>query len=154
MSLKNESQNKEYPDFIDEMKEIYDKLLEFIDNIDASDDDFTSLVQNIENKGINENKELFNNFVNLLIDISNNHHRENGFFSKLERILHKFQNSLKANNTNQNIYELFESNKRLLYFLIKEKIITIDDKINQLITNHMPRYSDFFFPEIEKKRQR
>lgn len=55
---------------------------------------------------------------------------------------------------NIEIYEHFESNKRLLLYLIKEKIILVDDTIVFQICSKFEkngvRYSDYFHPEIKQ----
>ena len=85
---------------------------------------------------------------------SNNHYRQSGFFDKIERILINYKEAIKSNNTNYEIYNLFSKNKRLLYFVIKEQILTIDMQIAHSIESEIEkngiRYSDFFLFEINK----
>ena len=112
-----------------------------------------NLIQIIDKSGIQQKKEVFNQFIGTMITVSNPHHRQLGFFDKIERILIKYQDFIKQNNTNNEIYELFESNKRLLYFLIKEKILILDEEIIQLIKSkpelNGTRFSDFFLNDID-----
>ena len=96
---------------------------------------------------------MFNHFIRTIIAVSNHHHRQSGFFDKIERILIKYQDFIKQNNANNEIYELFESNKRLLYFLIKEKILILDEEIIQFIKTKLElnrsRFSAFFLNDID-----
>ena len=148
------SLNKKIKNFTVLIKEIYDYFLIYIDDSDAvSEEDYINLIQIIDKSGIQQKKEVFNHFIGTMITVSNHHHRQLGFFDKIERILIKYQDFIKQNNTNNEIYELFESNKRLLYFLIKEKILILDEEIIQLIKSkpelNGTRFSDFFLNDID-----
>ena len=152
MSLSQEEVIKEY---IYQMKDIYDKLLTFIDNPDSrSEKYFQNLIHINKKHDIKGDKERFSNFIDLLVNISNDHHRQSGFFDKIERILSQYKDTIKANSTNIEIFEQFSSNKRLLYFLIKSGILIIDDNVGPIIEYKIEkngiRYSDYFLFEIPK----
>ena len=126
-SIKMESKEK-IQNYIFRMKEVYEHTLKFIDNTDPdsdSEENYKKLLQTIDIYGIQRNKEQFNHFISLLVHISNNHHRHSSFFDRIERILLNYRNTIQENNTNIEIFEELESNKRLVYFLIKEKILHV-----------------------------
>ena len=152
METKQSKVDEEIRKFIDQMKDIYDHLLIFIDNPDPkAEEDYVNFIEINTNYEIQRNKEIFNQFIDLLVNISNNHHRQAGFFEKIERIIHHYQDTIKASNSKIEIYEQFKSNKRLLYFLIKEQILTFDADISQIIIcDDSAQYSNFFLPEISK----
>lgn len=127
MSQTKEKAKEEINKYINEIHNIYNKLLLFVDNQDSiAEDDFQHLILDNSQYDIQGNKERFNHFIGLLISISNDHYRRTFFFEKIERILITYSDTIKANNTNIDIFNQFSSNKRLLYFLVKEKILTID----------------------------
>ena len=54
--------------------------------------------------------------------------------------------------SNNEIFEIFKNNKRILLFLIEEKIILIDENFKSTITSHKyinMNYFEYFYPEIK-----
>ena len=85
--------------------------------------------------------------------ISDNHQRIFNFIEKIERILKLLKTDLNKYFTNREKFELFKGNKRLLLFLIEEKIVTIDEMIFSILTseeNEVMRYIEYFGPEIKE----
>ena len=155
MSFTKEKADEEIKKYINQMKDIYDHFLSFIDSPDStSEEEFQNFIQVTDKYDIENNKEQFSHFILLLVNVANEHHRQPFFFAKIERILTKYRDSIKKNNTNAEIYKQFQSNKRLLYFLIKEQILTIDSQISEYISSTIENngvcYFDFFLPEISK----
>ena len=147
--------NEEVTKYIEQMKEIYELFLIFIDNPDPNaEEDYWNLLQTADKYCIKQSKELFNHFIGILINIANDHHRQFGFFEKIERIITNYKETLLNNSTNIEIYQQFKNNKRLLLYLIKEQIIIMDAKITQLIKSKFEingsLYSNYFLTEITK----
>ena len=69
------------------------------------------------------------NFLQLLLSLSNYHHRKLGFFSKIEKILLFLKNSIKQTLSNSSISNIFQSNKAIILFLLNSGIITLDESI-------------------------
>ena len=82
------------------------------------------------------------------MNISNNHQRNSDFFDKIFRIIKNLANDIKRFFTNESIYGIFNSNKRVLLFLIEEKILTIDKNIALLIYKTYS-YDSYFKKEIK-----
>ena len=139
--------------FIDEINEIYESILIYIDNPDPiSESDYKNLLEIFNKHNIERNQEQLQHIISLLVNISTDHHRQEGFFTKIERILIRYRNQIQSNNTNIEIYKKFESSKRLVYFLIKEGMLQIDETITRLIQNKQEiNYSEFFIKEIGQK---
>ena len=80
-----------YQEYLSEKGEIYDILIQFIE--DESDDDynFQELIDTFKRQKIQETEEELALFFRLLVQISNNHHRFPNFFEKAKRILQYFQ---------------------------------------------------------------
>ena len=146
---------EEIQNYFSGINEVYEHVLIFIDNPDPdSEEDFTNLLQIIDTHGIDVNEEKFHHFISLLVNLANNHHRHTSFFSKIERILSRYRRKIQENSTNNEIFIEFASNKRLIYFLMKEGILKFDTKIAEIIKSKhefiCDGYSDFFNNEIEK----
>ena len=145
--------------FVNQMKELYNIFIEYID-ADSKEDEirfYENLLNIIKNQSIQENKEEIENILEMIINIANNHHRTPSFFGRLEQILKFFQDEIKRSFSNFEIFILFESNKRLLLFFIKEGILKIDENIYKLIESKTEpngnKYSDYFIPEIHKNNE-
>ena len=91
--------------------------------------------------------------MHLILHISNDHHREEGFFDKIEQILKLFKEDLLKYFSNSELFNIFKSNKRILLFLIEEQIIIVDEYITKKITTTRKyvkaKYPQYFLPEIK-----
>lgn len=85
-------------------------------------------------------------FLLLLNIIIRNHHRSAGFFDKIEKILTNYIQYIKQNFTSSDIFGLFASNQRILYFLLQQDLISAD---NLLKLNN--DFLVYFYPEIKDK---
>ena len=84
--------------------------------------------------------------------ICNNYYRIPSFFSKIERTLHFFKANIKKYYSNSEIFNVFKDNKRIILFLIKEKIMIVDKFFIQKITTNefeQKYYPEYFAPEIK-----
>ena len=86
----------------------------------------------------------------MLVKISNNHYHTENFYFKIERIIQLFKDEIKKNFSNSNLFMIFQSNKRLLYYLIQSKLITIDEFITNIITTKL-KYKQYNYPEFFSK---
>ncbi|KAK8848020.1 hypothetical protein M9Y10_019073 [Tritrichomonas musculus] len=81
--------------------------------------------------------------------IAKNHHQKASFNEKIEKILLHFTKDIKQTFDNIEIFNIFKSNKRILYFLLKNKIIIINEYITQIILSKFSKkYPQYFFDEI------
>lgn len=133
--------------YFDKKKEIYDNLLNILEDNESSNDDFESFVDSIKTE-INNDKEEMANFVYLLTSISNNHHRYPKFNSKIEQIFISFKDEINQNISNSELFEIIKINKKLLLFLFDQRIVTIDSYIAEELKSK-PDYFDFFLPELK-----
>ena len=104
----------------------------------------------IDDHKIHEDDSEIKLLFRLLVNISDNHYRSADFFNKIEKIILKFENSIKQFFSNFDIFEIFESNNRLLIFLIEHNLLTFDKNIfNEIL--HLPsKKISYFMPEISK----
>ena len=136
----------------EKMKTIQSVLLEFLEdesNAEENSENFFKLVSEYHQT---EDKYKFKSILRLINAIANNHQRVPNFIFKVERILGQMKQDLQNYFSNSEIFEIFKDNKRILLFLIEEKLITIDKYIFSLITSYefqSKNYAEYFFPEIK-----
>ena len=116
-------------EYIEKQKKIQNLLLVFIDSDDNVEENYQNLLQLLQNQKIKDNKSELKSFLHLLLHISDNHHRSNNFFGKIERILLQFKDEMTKYFSNFEIYSLFETNKRIVLFLLEEQIMIMDKTI-------------------------
>ena len=143
----------DYQKYLKNIKELYDILLCFIEQ-DGNDENYKQLIDILEKQQFLENKEDTILILHLLVQISNNHHRQSNFFKKIIKILEYFLPIIKQTFTNSQIFELFKSNKAIILFLIENKAIKVDKYIAKSIFYQSQKtntnYCHFFYPEIKK----
>lgn len=137
----------------DQMRTIQRTILNYLEKEDVLEEFYENLIQIFQEKKINENKLKFESVLHLLSIISHNHHRELKFFKKIEKILLFFKNDFQKFYTNNSILNIFKGNKRILLFLIKEQILTVDKTIAMIFENDelckQLNYFEYFYPEIK-----
>ena len=142
----------ELEQYIAEKTDLYQKLLEFID--DGGEEEYQKLEKALESQKIKENQPEIRIFIGLVSKICNNHHRLDNFFNKIEKILFFMKEVIKQTYSNIEIFNIFKSNKRILYFLFKENFIDFDESISKRITSENffihAKYPNYFITEIKK----
>ena len=145
---------EEIQKYIQEKKQNYDNLMKFLENIDNNEEDFQNLIKTISDQKQGELQENLENFLQLITDIANNYRRDETLFTKIFQIIEYYESQIKQTFSNIERFNIFESNKKLLLFLFKKGIITIDDTINhRLLSKIEPNgnsYCHFFYPEVKK----
>ena len=138
-------------DYINKLKDLYQTLLEFLENDDDYNDDIKTITSFFENQKILFNRMEFMEFLYLISKISKYHNDNKGSFNnKIQEILLFYKEDLKKKFSNKEIFNFFKSNKRILLFLIKKEIITVDETIANLLCLKYEFKSDhFFYPEIK-----
>lgn len=135
-----------------EMKGIQNKLLEYIDKEHNTEENFQNINQLLIDQKILENRHDTSTFLYLISKIANNHHRVNDFFTKIEHVIKSIKDDILKHFTNTEIFDIFKQNKRLLLFLLQEKMIQFDTKIVSKIIEGKYRelfYPHYFYTEIK-----
>lgn len=65
------------------------------------------------------------------MNISNNHHRVASFYTKILNILQIYKDQIMQMFSNEDMFNFFKGNKRIILYLIEEKIMNIDENIAQ-----------------------
>ena len=138
--------------FLDKMKDSQHIFLEYIENDDERESNFSNLIEYFEKSKIGDQMIVFKSFLYMIMMISNNHHHTPNFYENiiifLKYLLPLIQNSF----SNIEIFNLFNSNKRILLFFIEEKIITIDESIIYYFRTSKfieEKYIEYFLPEVK-----
>ncbi|KAK8846951.1 hypothetical protein M9Y10_019523 [Tritrichomonas musculus] len=139
-------------EYIENMKTIQQRLLDFIENEDDKEENYENILEIITDQKIQENQHDLKTLLYLITKIANNHHQQPHFFTKIEKILTNFKDEMKKFYSNWEIFKIFKRNKRILLFLIEEKIITIDKSIfNRMLEEkyRSEKYIEYFLPEVK-----
>lgn len=137
--------------YIEKNKNNYKSFLEHLDT--KNSEDYQILYEYIKDLKIHGNHNELGIVLRFILNISNNHHRHADFFKKIDQILLQFKDDIKQYYTNFDLFRHFKSNKRILLFLIKEQILTIDEFVAEKLLSEKYRkfgYHIYFFPEIKE----
>lgn len=139
-------------DCFQKMKIIQGKILSIIEKDSDIEEEFDNLQKMIFEERILDNRHKLESLLELISKIAKNHHRQSNFFEKIQKILLSLKNDIKKHFSNYDIFKIFKSHKIIILFLIKEKIIKIEDLIIQKITKGKyvkRRYPEYFYSEIK-----
>ncbi|KAK8846464.1 hypothetical protein M9Y10_020486 [Tritrichomonas musculus] len=135
----------------EKMKRIQNAILEFLENESNEEENYANFVKLIAEYRMIEDKYEVKSILRLVNIIGNNHQRVHNFISKIEQILLHFKKDINKYFSNSEIFQLFKKNKRILLFLIEEKIIIIDEYFVSQVTKVFfvaMKYAEYFAPEI------
>lgn len=135
---------------INKNRKLTNMLLKYIGDENQSIDEYEQLRSFLDQNQIQQNYEKLRELLHIILNISNNHHRNINFFNKIEQIFKFLGNNIKQTFSNSEIYDFFSSNNSILLLLIKNSIIIIDESISALIQEENSKGKNFyFFPEIK-----
>ena len=133
-------------------------FLDFFENSDGNySDESCSIFFRILNEyqGIKECREEMYEFLKILNGIGSHHYRDRQFNSKMKQILLHYKEQINQTLSNDEIFHIFEHNKNIVHFLLKNEIITISDHIYKSMMSKFESngvyYWHFFIPELGEK---
>lgn len=138
---------------LDNLANLQIDLLNFFENDDSVEEKYQIIIQDFKKYEIHIKFQRIALLLALLSKISNNHYRHPDLLKKIEQILKYFKNEIKSNFSDSQIFKIFKSNKRILLFLLEEKILNFTEDIcKEIITkdfiNH--KYPHYFYPEVKQ----
>ena len=142
----------EIPEYLEKKKDLQCDLLKFIDIEDCIEENYQNVIILFNDHKICDSREELQSLLYLLAKISKNHNRSFNFFNKIEQIIQFFRDSIQKYFLNYEIFDIFKNDKRILLFLIKERIIIIDKYLSSIMMNYkyeQQKYAQFFFPELK-----
>ena len=104
------------------------------------EENFQNIIDFLNSHKITDNKYDFKLLLRFILKIANNHHRTPNFFRKLERIIQIIEGEMKQQFSNLEIFKLFESNKRILLYLIQNQILAVDESIASIMKKLQLKY--------------
>ena len=136
---------------IDQTKANYENILKFLEEKeDKTKEGYQNLFfQDIKLR--NDPHEI-GLFFRMFLKIYNNHKNNSNAFTKFVKILKYFQEEIQQFNSNSELFDIFKVNKRILLFLIQEKMIIFDNYVFSTITSFKyikAKYPQYFLSEIK-----
>ena len=140
--------------YFEKNKEIQRNLLQFIDKENDEQEDNNQIIKYFEDAAFCKDRHEFKTLLYLILKISNNYRRTPLFFQRIEQILLLIKDKIKQTFSNEETFNIFKSNKRILLFLFKKQILIPDRSIAKTFSNPRFRFTDwkfqnFLLPEIE-----
>lgn len=138
----------EIENYIEIIKKNQFNILSFLDSNESMEENYQNITNFFDDQQIRKNKYEMKLFLRLIVHLSNYHHRSTNFYHKIEMVLLYFKDEFHKYFTNSEIFEIFESNKRILLFIIEQKIILFDESIYKSISR-IKNYFLYFENEIK-----
>ena len=142
---------EELKSYLDKVRLIQYSILQYIDEVHNVEEKWTNLIQLINSYKIKDDYHEIETILRLINKICKNHRHTYDFFGKIEKIILIFKDEIKLNFSNITIFRFFKSNKRIIFFLNEQGIITIDKYISEIIMQYnyeKLKYPIYFFKEI------
>lgn len=144
----------EFKQYIAQKKRLYASFTTFLEApINDDINEFENLNQIVQAQTIFQDKEETSHFLNLILSFIQNHHRDIDFISKIKKILDFYADEIKQSLSNDDIYDIFKSNKLIILYLINKKILIINDEILDQLLDHFNLdgtvNGNFLLPEIK-----
>ncbi len=139
-----------FQEYSNKMIELHSKFLEFIEKEDDAEENYQNLENEIKNHNYDKDQHSLKTFLYLISKVSKNHSRTTNFFEKIEKVLLYLKKMITKHFTNLEIFNLFKSNRTIILFFIKEKIVIIDNLIINKINSAKLIQSKYLYlvPEI------
>ena len=136
-------------EYLTKMSSIQKLILSYIEYEASSLKPVANLMEIFNNLKALKDKHELKSVLHMLSNIADNHHRGPCFFERIEKIINFLKLDMKSNFSNFSIFNIFKSNKRILWFLIKEEIITVNKTIESILTKKYEyqeaSYSEYLF---------
>ena len=140
--------------YFTEMKNIQENILEYFNNEEKTEEDFINL-EFLKQQKLGNHKDLLKETLLMLSSIVNNHHHTKNFYEKIFAILKALKKPINVYLTSYDLFWIFKNNKRLVLFLLDEKLLKPSDPITNILSNckyYTHYYQEYFFSEIGSKR--
>ena len=116
-------------EYLDKIKSLQSCILNYIDHDYNIEENYQNILRLIEDQKIQNNRQDLQLLLYLLDRIANDHFRYPRFFEKIEKIIRIFKKDIQQLFTNYEIFNIFKKNKRILLFLLQEKMLFFDEKL-------------------------
>ena len=134
----------EFKEYVHLKKHIYDYMIKYLSNKSESGHLFQDLTNQINVLQYQKDKSEFKLILTLINKVSKNIHRFPLFLDKIKRFLSFYEEYIIQTFTNQEIYNIYKNNKRILLLLIEMRILTIDQIITKLMLKKIYDLDGFY----------
>ena len=116
--------------YIGDKKKLYTLIHEFLEgSSENGEKSFEKLINIIQSQQIEKDREEMYQFLEIIKSIGEHHHRDRHFNERMNQLLLHYKDQIKQTLSNIDIFHIFENNKKIALFLLKEEIMTISDEI-------------------------
>lgn len=138
-------------EYIQRDKILYQHLLTYLEDIDEeqTNENFRFLVKDIDTIIQQMKSDELYKFLQLISIISDNHHRGPFFFSRIEKIFAHYKNDIINSLSNNDLFDIFKENKRILLSLFQNQIIIPDKSICDYFNSKSDENSTEIFNDYE-----
>ncbi|KAK8887603.1 hypothetical protein M9Y10_038654 [Tritrichomonas musculus] len=136
--------------YINLKKEIYEILIEFIENQNSEECEtkYIEILEKLDFLNLDKNVEELVSMFRLIAKISNNHHRNYNFIKKIEQMILLLNQKSKQSISNSQLFYIFAINKLTIQILFRNNLIKMDSSIVDYIIQR-DDYRYFFYFEIK-----
>lgn len=128
----------EIQEYINQKKSLYNSLIDFIScKEEDTNEKFKQLIDLLSKQKIEDDRNEFQHFIELISNISMNYSSESIVSNKIEQIILHFSDKIKEIFTNSEIYNIFQNSKKDLLFLFDKEILLCDNSIIDQISKKM-----------------
>lgn len=131
---------------INKRKELQSHVISFIDD-DNDAANFQALTKFICDNNISKTKIDLQDFLHLLINIADNHHRGVNFLSKIMQIFNYLLSDIRSFLSDMEIWDKFWQNKIIILDIIQNNSIVID---NNMINSNLQSNRYMFLPQFSR----
>lgn len=136
---------------ISSLKNLQILVLKYLGSNSNKGDSLEEIMSFLNNAN-NQPYPYLNEIIELILYISTNFKHNFQFFNKIEKIIIPLKEAIKQNFSQSDIFNIFKKNKRILLFLIEEKVIEFDKFMANYLMSPKYRqknYHIYFHPEIK-----
>ena len=134
-------------EYLNQMKLIQNAFLRLLNTEKDQEDESQKLILLLNSYEICDDCHKLRSFLHLISKIYNNYKHQSHFYDFFEKIILYYKEKIQQYYSNGDIFTIFKGNKKILLFLLKSNILTIDN----FVLSEMDRkgYSFYFLPEIK-----
>lgn len=112
--------------YLEKLKIIHKEFIDLIDLNQYEESKYQKFQTLLDDQKIGENPDELKSFLHLIVKVSKNHLRKADFFKYFDNLILHFKDEISKYYINSEIHDIFKGNRRILYFLIKLQILSVD----------------------------
>lgn len=113
----------EIKEYSSKMSQVQKNLIKYLDEEVNDDANYQNLIQSLTDQKIIKDNHKMREFLHLIAELSIYHHRSSNFFNKIEKIIKNNRDNISKSISNEELFNIFIKNNRIILFLFKENVI-------------------------------